>query len=219
MCDLVLFVLLVLKLRTRAQRFTHNWQLLTVEDLGKRFGGRWIFRGISFELGRGDRLAVLGANGSGKSTLLNVISGLLPQTEGSVKLPCADVRNCLGLSGLEQSLYPTLTVLEHLELAAKLRGCEPQSASLLSLIKLEQAAHVQSSQLSTGMKARLKMALAIQSNPDVLLLDEPGASLDEEGRALVETIVKDQSERGCVIFASNDPTERRLANLELRLES
>jgi ABC-type multidrug transport system ATPase subunit len=193
--------------------------VLAVEGLGKRFGNRWIFRGISFQLNRGDRLAVLGANGSGKSTLLKVISGLLPQTEGAVKLPCADVRTCLGLSGLEQSLYPNLTIREHLELAAQLRGCEARSSSLLQMIGLEHAADVQSAHLSTGMKARLKMALAVQPKPDVLLLDEPGASLDEEGRSLVDAIVGEQAERGCVIFASNDPAERRLANLELRLES
>jgi ABC-type multidrug transport system ATPase subunit len=193
--------------------------VLEVDSLGKMFGGRCIFRGISFQLRRGDRLAVLGANGSGKSTLLKVISGLLPQTEGQVKLPCADTRNCLGLSALEQSLYPNLTVQEHLELAANLRGCEARITHLLDLINLSHAADLQASHLSTGMKARLKMALAIQPKPDVLLLDEPGASLDEEGRALVETIVDDQATRGCVLFASNDPAERRFANLELKLES
>ena len=193
--------------------------VLAVDQLGKRFGGRWVFRGISFQLGRGDRLAVLGMNGSGKSTLIMVISGLLPQTEGTVKLPCADVRRCLGLSALEQSLYPSLTVLEHLDLAARLRGCDARAQELLTLIGLDYAADLQSSQLSTGMKARLKMALAVQAKPDVLLLDEPGASLDEAGRALVQTIVEEQAARGCVIFASNDPAERRLANLELKLES
>ncbi|MEZ0324500.1 MAG: ATP-binding cassette domain-containing protein [Fimbriimonas sp.] len=197
----------------------HLQVVLEVEGLGKRFGGRWVFRGLSFQLGRGDRLAVLGINGSGKSTLLKVISGLLPQSEGTVKLPCSDLRRCLGLSALEQSLYPMLTVAEHLDLAARLRGCDSRAVALLKLIGLDYAADVQASHLSTGMKARLKMALAVQAQPEVLLLDEPGAGLDEEGHALVQTIVQEQASRGCVIFASNDPSERRLANLELRLES
>jgi ABC-type multidrug transport system ATPase subunit len=193
--------------------------LLEVDKLGRRFGPRWIFRGLCFQLSRGDRLAVLGTNGSGKSTLLKVISGLLPATEGEVKLPCSDPRRCLGFSALEQSLYANLTVREHLELAAELRGVDGRVSSLLKQINLEYAADTHAGKLSTGMKARLKMALAIQAEPDVLLLDEPGASLDEEGRSLVEQIVEEQSARGCVLFASNDPAERRLANLELKLES
>ncbi len=193
--------------------------VLEVKTLGKRFAGRWIFRGLSFDLVKGDRLAVLGPNGSGKSTLLKVIAGLLPQSEGQVKLPCSDVRKCLALSALEQSLYPSLTALEHLDLAARLRACESRAGSLLKMVGLEHASDLQAGHLSTGMKARLKMALAVQAQPAVLLLDEPGASLDEEGRALVEAIVLEQAARGCVLFASNDPSERRLANLELRLES
>jgi len=71
--------------------------------------------------------------------------------------------------------------------------------------------------MSTGMKARLKLALAIQANPLLLLLDEPSAGLDEHGRALVESIAREQTQRGCLVLATNDPAERRLATLELEL--
>jgi ABC-type multidrug transport system ATPase subunit len=193
--------------------------VLKVDRLGKRYGGRWIFRGLTFELGRGDRLVILGRNGSGKSTLLRTIAGLTEKSEGNVVLPEGDPRHTLGLCALEQSVYSQLTVEEHLEMTADLRGCPARIDELLSKIDLAYARNERASHLSTGMKARLKIAMAIQSDPLALLLDEPGAGLDEAGRNLVTRITAEQAERGCLIVATNDPAERRLANLELQLAS
>ncbi|HSI73987.1 MAG TPA: ABC transporter ATP-binding protein [Fimbriimonas sp.] len=191
--------------------------MLTVDGLGKRYGSRWLFRGLAFSLSQGDCLAVLGPNGSGKSTLLKILSGLVPASEGSFRLD-GDPRTALGYSALEQALYPNLTVREHLHFAADLRGCEHRDDELLDVVGLADAADLYSALLSTGMKSRLRFALAIQPRPDVLILDEPGASLDEQGRALVDSLVKEQTTRGALLFASNDPAERRLATHELRLE-
>lgn len=191
--------------------------MLKVERLGKRYGDRWIFRNLSFELKRGDRLVIVGRNGAGKSTLLRTLAGLLMPSEGKLVLPEGDSRLTLGLSALEQALYPQLTVAEHLRLTADLRGCDDRTEELLDRIGLDYARDYPASQLSTGMKARLKMALAVQARPSVLLLDEPGAGLDEHGRALVESIANEQRERGCLVMATNDPLERRLAEFELEL--
>jgi heme exporter protein A len=190
--------------------------MLTVENLGKRFGDRWIFRRISFELGVGDRLLVTGRNGAGKSTLLWALAGLNQANEGSVRFS-GDPRVALGFAALSQPVYAHLTVAEHLELTADLRGCEAQTDAWLDYVELRYAADVRASDLSSGMRARLRFALAIQAKPTVLLLDEPSASLDEEGRRLVERIVGDQALRGCTVLATNDPLERRLANLEVEL--
>jgi heme exporter protein A len=192
--------------------------VLRVDGVGKRYGRRWVFRGLSFELARGERLAILGANGSGKSTLLRTLSGLLMPSEGTVTLPPGDPRLVVGYSALEQSLYPSLSVAEHLEFAGKLRGCEPRTDELLDLVGLPGARSLPAAQLSTGMKARLKLALAIQPRPLLLLLDEPGASLDEKGREVISRAADEQAARGCLVFATNEPAERRLATLELRLE-
>jgi ABC-type multidrug transport system ATPase subunit len=192
--------------------------VLRVEGLGKRYGSRWVFRGLSFQLETGDRLLVTGRNGAGKSTLLKTIAGLLAPSAGTVELPDGDSRIAVGLSALEQALYPQLTLLEHLKFAADLRGCPAREEELLDLIGLGYARNFPASQLSTGMKGRLKLALAIQAKPKLLLLDEPGAGLDEAGRALVETIAIDQATRGSLVLATNDPAEGRLANIELALE-
>ena len=162
-------------------------------------------------------MVILGRNGSGKSTLLRTIAGLTAKTEGTVSLPDGDPRWTLGLCALEQSVYGQLTISEHLQLTADLRGCPPRTDELLEKVNLGYARSMPASQLSTGMKARLKLAMAIQSNPLALLLDEPGAGLDEEGRNLVDLITSEQADRGCLIVATNDPLERRLANLELQL--
>jgi heme exporter protein A len=197
----------------------YNLNVLEVSGLGKRYGDRWLFRNLTFSLTKGDALIILGRNGSGKSTLLKAIAGLLLPTEGKVTADVADTRTGVSLSALEMSLYPALTLREHLRLAGDLRGCPCRDDELLQKIGLAHAEGLAASKISTGMKARLKLALAIQSNPSVLVLDEPGAGMDEEGKKLVETICLEQRDRGVLILATNDPREKALGTLELELIS
>jgi heme exporter protein A len=192
--------------------------MLEASGLGKRYGSRWVFRRISFQLKQGHRLAILGSNGSGKSTLLRCIAGLLSPNEGTIRLPKGDRRTSLAMAAIEMALYPALTCAEHLALTADLRGCDARSDELLSRVGLTQAANQRSNQLSTGMKSRLRLAMALQPNPLVLLLDEPGAAMDEAGKSLLEGIVREQSSRGVLIYATNDPEEHRFASHELSLE-
>jgi len=191
--------------------------VLEVNGLGKRYGDRWLFRNLSFTLKRGDALIVLGRNGSGKSTLLKAIAGLLTPSEGEVRFDVPDTRTGLGLAALEMALYPALTLREHLRLTSDLRGCPAREDELLTRVALAQAADLAASKVSTGMKGRLKLALAIQPNPAILILDEPGAGLDEEGRELVEDICAEQQGRGVLVVATNDLRERSLGSLELEL--
>jgi heme exporter protein A len=191
--------------------------VLAVEGLGKRYGGRWVFRRITLEVRPGQRLVVLGSNGAGKSTLLKVVAGLVPASEGAVRLPEGDPRRVLGMAALEMALYPQLSAMEHLEFAAAMRGCEGRGEELLAQVRLLEARDRPAAQLSTGMKSRLKLALAIQPRPALLLLDEPGAAMDEAGRELLDELIAEQSERGAVVVATNDPAERRWATHELEL--
>lgn len=190
--------------------------MLEVRALGKRYGSRWIFRGIEFSLGKGDSLVVRGRNGAGKSTLLRSIAGLSSPTEGSVRLPEGDLRHVIGMSALDMHTYAHLTVTEHMELAARLRGI-PVPEELIERIGLGDYKDKQAGQLSSGMRARLKLAMAVQARPPVLLLDEPGLSLDEHGKQALDNLCAEQRARGCLIVATNDPLERRLGNLELEL--
>lgn len=187
-------------------------RIVEAQGLGRRFGSRWIFRDISFHLSPGDCLVVTGANGSGKSTLVRILSGLLNPSKGQVLGPEGDPRHSIGLSTLESSLYPELSPAEHLNLAGQLRGIPPQAEPLLDFVGLLYAKRVAAKELSSGMKARLRIAIAIQAKPPLLLLDEPGASLDQAGRDLVTEVVQQQISRGgCLVLATNDPRETTFA--------
>lgn len=188
--------------------------MLGVSTLGKRYGPRWLFRNLEFELEKGDCLVVLGANGSGKSTLLKVLVGLVEPTDGRV-----DAQATIGYSALDLSVYPALTAREHLELSGDLRGIPADADALLAKVGLTKAASQMTQEFSTGMRARLKIAIALQAKPQVLILDEPGAGLDEVGRNLISEVVADQLKIGAVVLATNDPNERRFATFELEIGS
>jgi ABC-type multidrug transport system ATPase subunit len=188
--------------------------LLSCEGLGRRFGPRWVFRGVGLSLEPGQCLAVVGANGSGKSTLLKVLVGLIAPSEGDVTRPSRDE---VGYAALDLSLYPQLTGAEHLALVGRFRGTAP-AVDALAMVGLAGAEDKAVGVYSSGMRARLKLALALVASPPLLVLDEPTASLDDEGRGLVAQIVADQQARGAVLLATNDVTDRRWATHELALD-
>ena len=191
--------------------------MVEVKNLGKRFGHRWLFRGLNFDLSAGQSLAVLGKNGSGKSTLLKLIASLLPPSEGAVRYDFHELRTELGYSALDMALYPQMTVREHLVFCGKVRGCPDRCDELLEIVGLGYAESTAAAKLSSGMKARLKLGMALQPKPKLLILDEPGASLDEDGRELIAEISRRQLEAGCLIIATNEPHERTHATHELHL--
>ena len=188
--------------------------LIEAENLGKRYGSRWLFRRVSLSLTAGDLLVIRGANGSGKSTLARGLAHLIELTEGKVRVD-GDPRLAIGYAALDMAVYPHLTPVEHLEMAAELRGAGSVD---LDRFGLESCRNTRGQGLSTGQKMRLKIAMAVQVNPPVLILDEPGASLDDAGRAVVEEVVRTQRKTGCVVVATNDPREGMEANLEFRLD-
>jgi heme exporter protein A len=196
---------------------TETRPLLQIENLGKRFDGAWVLRGITFELGRGQGLVLRGRNGSGKSTLLKCLAGLLEPTSGSVRLGLRNPRTGLAMAALDQGVYPHLSVREHFELFGDLRGVPSRAGELAERFALRDALGRHAGKLSTGMRGRLKLALAIQSDPELLLLDEPGAALDEAGRDALAQICREQQTRGALVLATNDPSETRLGTHVLEL--
>ncbi len=183
---------------------------MSAHNLGKRFGPRWLFRHLEIELNAGDCLVVRGNNGSGKSTLLRVIAGLTEPSEGSV-LNTAE----LGFSSIELAVYPELTGAEHLELSSSLRGCPTRIDELLQLVGIPESANRPTKQYSTGMKTRLKLAMAIQHRPFLLILDEPAASLDGSGREVLSAIVRQHLQHGVAVIATNEGFESEFATHQL----
>lgn len=194
---------------------------LRVQDLSKRFDNRWIFRQLSLELTQGQVLVVAGRNGSGKSTLLKVLAGLLPATDGQVEvMDEAEPRHRIGLSSPEQALYGALSGIENYCFFAKLRGvamAEDTAKAKLDSVGLEGRGRDRADSYSTGMKQRLRLAVATLHSPPVLLLDEATSGMDGAGRKIIDDILDNQRARGITLFATNDPAEYRFGDRRLEL--
>jgi heme exporter protein A len=187
---------------------------LAAERLEHRFSGPPLFSGLHLRLSSG-LLAVTGRNGSGKTTLLKILAGLRRPADGSVRverdgrqLIGAQRRLALGWAGPDLSLYGELTALENLRFFRSAAGAAESSPELLRRLAEtglgEDAARRPVEEFSTGMRQRLRLAFALLFDPPILLLDEPMAGLDVEGREVVERVVARARTRGAVVIASND---------------
>ncbi len=200
---------------------------IAAERLAHRYGGRRGLQPVSFEVAAPGVVAVTGANGSGKSTLLRILSGLLRPTDGVVRLirdgreilP-ADRRRHVGLATPELAFYPEFSSHENLAFAASAHGLAAPAAAAraaLERVGLGARADDRVAALSSGMKQRLRLAFALLHRPPVLLLDEPGSHMDEEGRRVMEGFVAEHARSGLVLIATNEEREWRLAGRRIEL--
>lgn len=185
---------------------------LCCDDLGKAFGRRWVFRHLALTATEGMGIVIVGPNGSGKTTLLRLLCGLVTPTEGRIvwqwnglALTPQQARVLIGAVLPDCEPYGELTAVENLRLVAKLRGIDKKHVSeWLERVGLNRFAHQQVNTFSSGMRLRLKLAMALLHEPLALLLDEPTAMLDAQGRQLVTDFIAEQKRRGIVIVATND---------------
>ena len=145
-------------------------------------GGLLALHDIHFDLHEQEFLCVLGPSGSGKTTLLRVLAGLLPPSEGEVKLHFAGEPR-ISLVFQQANLMPWRTVLQNITLPLELAGVDPQTANaraaeLVELIGLQGFEHNWPRELSGGMAQRVALARAYIQDPELLLLDEPFGALD-----------------------------------------
>jgi len=190
--------------------------ILEARDLSKSFSGAALFSGLSFSRGRG-LLAVTGPNGSGKTTLLKILASLLAPSSGTVRVRregrdlSGDDRRCaVGWAGPDLAFYEDSTAEENLRFFRRAAGVAADPADLperLEGVGLREATRRPLREFSSGMKQRLRVAFALLLDPPILLLDEPMAGLDAEGKKVVEGIVSARRQGGLVVFASNDPRE------------
>jgi len=179
---------------------------LEARGLMKQFGALIATDNVSFAIARGARHALIGPNGAGKTTLINLVTGVVPPTEGQVLLEGRDVtalpasaRVRLGLSRTFQinQLFPHLTPAESLGLAIsernnsgadfwRIAGTRPgivaEIEDLLARFGLEAEMDIPTRKLPYGKQRLLEIALALATRPRVLLLDEPAAGVPEEER-------------------------------------
>ncbi len=189
----------------------------SVESLSKTFNRKLIFSNVTFRLEGSASLVIAGRNGSGKSTLLKILIGVLSQSKGVIAVtldgnvvPRADLFRHIGFVSPYLQMYEEFTAWENLQLVKKIRGIEASDSfiqSLLDQINLAYAKNQLVRTYSSGMKQRLKYAFALLHQPPILILDEPTANLDQEGKGAVQKIITGQKERGIALVATNEPDE------------
>ena len=176
--------------------------------LVQRFGTHVALGPLDLEVPAGARLAVLGGNGAGKTTLLRMLATAARPASGRLELLGLDavrqrdrLRARLGYLGHQVGLYPALTALENLAFFAALHGLgRAEAEEALSLVRLAPLARTRAERLSRGQQQRLALARAVLHRPEALVLDEPDASLDAEGRALLAGLLQGRT----VVLATHD---------------
>jgi len=165
--------------------------LLAVRNFRRTFGSRVVVEDLSFELGPGDRVALWGPNGAGKTTVLRYLAGTLSATRGEGTIqghPIGSIRarDRTGVSlSQERSFYMRLSGRANLLFFARLRGLGKGAAaravgSLEEELELGEILRERADRCSTGMLQQLGFARALLGGPDLLVLDEPTRSLDEQ---------------------------------------
>ena len=188
---------------------------IEAQDLSCRFGDFTAVDRVSFRIERGEIFGFLGSNGCGKTTTMKVLTGLLPPTEGSVRLfgetlDAGDmaVRRRVGYMSQGFSLYRDLTVRQNLELQGQLFGLDSQRIAervdaLLDRFGLRESAQALPMTLPLGHRQRLQLAAAVVHEPELLILDEPTSGVDPVARDNFWSLMIDLSRRdGVTIFVS-----------------
>ncbi len=191
---------------------------------------------VSFEIAGGEFIALVGPSGSGKTTLLAMIGGLLTPTSGTIEVSGRDIatlsgretaayrRQSIGYVFQANNLLPFLTARENLLVMGAINGkmgdAKPIADRLLGELGLEKRANSLATSLSGGERQRVAIARALMNTPDLVLVDEPTASLDStRGKQVVESLIKEVKDRNLLgIMVTHDLSMAGLADrvLEIR---
>ncbi len=204
---------------------------IRVAGLTKRYGAVTAVDGLSFRLGAGETLGLLGGNGAGKTTTISMLLGLLIPTAGSIEVLGCDMARQrfaalarMNFSSPYVALPGRLSVAENLRVYGHLYGVpklERRIAELAEELELGPFLHRTASALSAGQKTRVTLAKALINRPDVLLLDEPTASLDPDTGDWVRSWLERYraTSRCSILLASHNMAEvERLCSTVLMLK-
>lgn len=201
---------------------------IVLTDIAKHYGREVVFQGLSTALAGGSRTAILGANGSGKSTLLQLIGGALVPTKGTVSYSLAgrpleqeNVYRHVSIAAPYLGLYEDLGLHQAIGFHARFKPLRHglKAEDVARIAYLDKALHKPVSQFSSGMKQRLKLALAILSDTPLLLLDEPASNLDAQAIAWFRALLQDHVDGRTLVVASNrDAQEHGLCTASIEVE-
>ncbi len=198
---------------------------IALTDAGKRYGYEWIFRGLTFRFVAGERYAITGPNGSGKSTLMRVLAGHLSLSKGQVcfeengrTIDPDAVYRYVSMAAPYIELIEELTLRELVAFHGQLRpfreGMGPED--VLEVLQLGRAQHRKMLRFfSSGMKQRVRLALAICTEAPLLLLDEPTTNLDVDGARWFADLLQAHTSGRLVVVASNVAEDLSFCNQSL----
>ena len=184
---------------------------LETEGLGKRYGSKWALRECAIEIPSGSVTALVGPNGAGKTTLLQLAVGLARPSAGSVRVlgrsPRADASEVLprvGFVAQDHPLHRSFTVAETLKLGRKLNPSWDETVALERVERLRLPPRQKIAKLSGGQQAQVALTLALAKRPELLLLDEPVASLDPLARReFLQSVMEAVAETGMTVLLSS----------------
>jgi ABC-2 type transport system ATP-binding protein len=181
--------------------------MLDVRGIGRAYGAHLVVDDVSFTVARGTMLALLGPNGCGKSTTMKVLSGAIPPSSGSFLVDgqpggSDHARRATGYVPDTRGVFPRLTGREHLVLAVRLHrsaGGASAREALLDRLSLQDVADLPAAAYSHGQSRRLSMAVALVTDPPLLLVDEPFDGVDPEGVDTITELLVEARDRGAAV--------------------
>jgi len=190
--------------------------IVEVRDIHKRFGENEVLKGVSFEIRKGEVVAIIGQSGSGKSTALRCINHLETINNGSIKVcgheigsPRIDLRQLrqdVGIVFQSYNLFPHLTVRQNIMLALRhvkkmaRTACEERAERVLRMVGLWEKADNYPEQLSGGQQQRVAIARSLAMEPQVMLFDEVTSALDPQLTGEVLRVIEDLASRGMTMI-------------------
>ena len=184
--------------------------MISAENLTKTFGRKAVLRGISVHADAKQIMLMVGPNGAGKSTTIKVLAGLVRPDSGSARVNGFDIvdqriaaQRSMAYLPQRPSFHPRLTCLEVLRFYAGLRGVPvARCEAMLQLTGLGEVARMRTEKLSGGMRQLLGLAFLLLADAPILLLDEPGLSLDPDWRKWLQQKLRFEAARGKTILVT-----------------
>lgn len=192
---------------------------IELRGVTRRYGSRTAVNDLSLTVPRGSLYGLLGANGAGKTTCLNMITTLLPPSEGRIFVggldsvrQSTDLRRRIGYAPEEPQLYSGLTPREFVELSAVLHDidrseCADRAEQALKVLGLDDRADDPIATFSKGMRRKTLLAASIAHDPDVLVLDEPLEGLDVFAQAALKSLLRERVAQGKTVLYSSHTIE------------
>jgi len=190
---------------------------IILNNAGKRYNRDWIFRNINYEFTSDHAYVILGANGSGKSTLLQLLAGNIMPSEGTVSyqdntkkvIDNENIYQQLSFASPYLELFEEYTLKESVELHSKFKKFRNDMGvkEVIAAMELESSIDKALKNFSSGMKQRVRLALAILSDTRLLLLDEPASNLDPTAIEWYQQLVKEHSNNRLIVVCSNQQKE------------